>query len=370
MKVDNSFDLFDMTVTPVALYAVEHWGVLSLPAASFQSKEAILKTWETFQPETVNQKVCRLLLSCHRKSSRLVMLGELGRYPLLIKSLVQTIKYKWSLLNSNHGCNTLVSEALSEMDSLGTDNWLYRVNQIEKLFNLSIHPRIKTADSIGKYVKKKIQSQFDLYWKDEISRKKLDENGIDHNKLRFYSTLKSSFTREPYINNAISRNQRCWISCLRSSSSRLAIELGRYKNIPVESRICSYCSTGEIDDERHILLFCPLFDLKRACFFGKMSSISPSFHNLTCDEKLKYILCPTSEIMCKVVNKFIRIMFNARDNIDEGIETSCYPTYTPPFTFLNCTSFDQFSDSEGDTSLSSSGSSDTSFDSNISRVVH
>ena len=155
------------------------------------------------------------------------MLGELGRYPLLIKSLMQTIKYKWSLLNSNRGCNTLVSEALSEMDSLGTDNWLYRVNQIEKLFNLSIHPRIKTADSVGKYVKQKIQSQFDLYWKNEISSKKLDENGIDHNKLRFYSTLKSSFTREPYINNAISRNQRCWISRLRSSSSRLTIELGR-----------------------------------------------------------------------------------------------------------------------------------------------
>ena len=362
MKVDNALDLFDMTVTPVALYAVEHWGILSLPAASFKSKEAIIKTWESFLPETVNQKVCRLLLSCHRKSSRLVMLGELGRYPLLIKSLVQTVKYKWSLLNSNRGCNTLVSEALSEMDNLGIDNWLYRVQQVEKLFNLSIHPRFKTADSVGKYVKQKLQSQFDLYWKNEISCKKLDENGVDHNKLRFYSTLKSSFTREPYIDSAISRNQRCWISRLRSSSSRLGIELGRYKNIPVESRICEYCSTGEIDDERHILLFCPLFDLKRACFFGKMSSIFPSFLDLSSEEKLKFILCPTSEIICKLVNKFLRIMFNARDNIDEGIEKSCYPTYTPPFTFLNCTSFDQFSDcDEGDRSFSSSDSSDTSF---------
>ena len=86
MKVDNALSLFDMTVTPVALYAVEYWGILSLPAASFQSKEAIIKSWETFLPETINQKVCRLLLSCHKKSSRLAMLGELGRYPLLIKS--------------------------------------------------------------------------------------------------------------------------------------------------------------------------------------------------------------------------------------------------------------------------------------------
>ena len=72
------------------------------------------------------------------------------------------------------------------MDNLGIDNWLYRVQQVEKLFNLSIHPRFKTADSVGKYVKQKLQSQFDLYWKNEISCKKLDENGVDHNKLRFY----------------------------------------------------------------------------------------------------------------------------------------------------------------------------------------
>jgi hypothetical protein len=58
---------------------------------------------------------------------------------------------------------------------------------------------------------------------------------------------------------------------------------------------------------------------------------------------MKVILCPTSEIMTKVVNKFIRIMFNARDKIDEGIDLSqtCYPTYTPPFNFVNSTSFDE-----------------------------
>ena len=258
------------------------------------------------------------------------------------------------------------------MNSMGIDNWLYRVNQVEKMFNISIHPKLKTADSVGQYVKKKLKSQFDIFWKSEISCKKIGSDGIDHNKLRFYSTLKSSFTREPYIDKAISRNQRSWISRIRSSSSRLGIELGRYRNIPVESRICSFCSSGEIDDERHILLFCPLFDLKRACFFGKISSISPGFVNLSSEEKLKYILCPTSEILCKVINKFIRIMFNARDNIDEGIVTPCYPTYNPPFTHLNNAEFDQFSDcDEGETSFSSSGSdlSEESFHSNLSGVV-
>ena len=77
---------------------------------------------------------------------------------------MQTLKYKWTLYNSNHGCNALVSEALSEMNNLGKDNWLYRATQVGKLFNLSIHNKFKTADSVGKYIKQKLHSKFDLFW--------------------------------------------------------------------------------------------------------------------------------------------------------------------------------------------------------------
>ena len=112
-----------------------------------------------------------------------------------------------SLLNSNCESNNLVLQAVSEMQNLGIDNWLHRVNQVEKMFNICIHPKLKTADSVGKYVKQKLQSQFDVFWKKEISCGKFDINGKNHNKLRFYSTLKTSFTREPYVDLAISRNQ-------------------------------------------------------------------------------------------------------------------------------------------------------------------
>ena len=123
MKVDDAIGLFDVTVSPVTLYAVEHWGILSLPASSFQSRESLLKAWESFMSETINQKLCRLLLSCHKKSSRLAMIGELGRYPLLVRSLVQTIKYKWSIMRRSND-NSLVSEAVSEMFSCNGENWL------------------------------------------------------------------------------------------------------------------------------------------------------------------------------------------------------------------------------------------------------
>ena len=364
MKVDHALGLFDSTVSPIALYGVEHWGILSLPANSFQSKEALLQAWESFTPELINQKLCRLLLSCHKKTSRLAVLGELGRYPLLIKSLVQTVKYKWSLLRKIND-DSLVSEALTEMSSTGCDSWLSRINKVEKLLNISVSNQYSSPDSVGFHVKQRIRSSFDLFWKGQISLEKRDDNGVDHNKLRFYSKLKNSFTREPYIDLSPSRNQRSWISRLRSSSSSLGIEIGRYRNIPINSRICNYCSLGEIDDERHFLMSCPIFDLKRACLFGKISSVSPNFLSLSDEHKLKFILCPTSEIITKLVNKFIRIMFNARDRIDDGIDImqGCYPTYSPPFTFLSSTEFEHFSDTdEGETSfcsLSSLSSNDT-----------
>ena len=53
---------------------------------------------------------------------------------------------------------------------------------------------------------------------------------VSHEKLKLYSKLKSSFTMEPYIDYVQSRNQKSWISRLRSSSIKLGIEIGRYKN--------------------------------------------------------------------------------------------------------------------------------------------
>ena len=67
MKVDRAIELFDSLVTPVALYASQFWSVLSLPASSFDSIEKLMKSWELFTPEIVNQRFCRLILSLHKK---------------------------------------------------------------------------------------------------------------------------------------------------------------------------------------------------------------------------------------------------------------------------------------------------------------
>ena len=88
---------------------------------------------------------------------------------------------------------------------------------------------------------------------------------------------------------------------------------------------------------------CDTFDIKRACFKGKMSSIVPGFCNMTVEHQLLTILCPKSAAAVKIVNKFIRIMCLARDKISEGLELEMYPTM-PANSFPFDEYFDNFSD--------------------------
>ena len=80
---------------------------------------------------------------------------------------------------------------------------------------------------------------------DKINETKLsDLDQLDHNKLRTYRTYKSSFTREPYIDLIRNRNQRCFLTRLRTGSHNLRVELGRHTKpiTPFAQRTCLYCN--------------------------------------------------------------------------------------------------------------------------------
>ena len=69
------------------------------------------------------------------------------------------------------------------------------------------------------------------------------------------------------------------------------------------------------------------------------------------ENQIKTMLCPTSPQATKLVNKFIGIMFKARENIDNEVNIFSYPTWDPtqPNPFLeqpldDSNHSDQFSD--------------------------
>ena len=91
---------------------------------------------------------------------------------------------------------SLASLALGEMKLMSSrdiDCWHTRVTKMKTLFSLNNMPGRFTADKVGKRINASLKSKFSIFWKTEISRQKLDSNGVNRNKLRFYQTLKSSF---------------------------------------------------------------------------------------------------------------------------------------------------------------------------------
>merc|ERR1711884_951446 len=57
------------------------------------------------------------------------------------------------------------------------------------------------------------------------------------------------------------------------SSHSLEIERGRYVGRPEHERLCSVCNV--IEDEFHVVMFCPLYDELRNSFFNRVIDMFP-----------------------------------------------------------------------------------------------
>ena len=260
LAVKKALQLFDSLIRPIFLYAAEFWLPEVMTKKSFESKTNFLKFWESFQPEILNQKVCRMLLSVHKRCSRLAVLGEMGRYPVFLPAVRHCLKYQYTIDRMDK--SSLIYKAVSDMqDNPTIDSWYNKVEKIKELLNIT---RIRCKPSkVGGVVDKILTSKFDRFFLDEINHIKLGPDGLDHNKLRLYKTLKGSFSQEPYVTNIKNRNQRAWLSRYRTSAHNLQIERGRYTRpiTPLSERKCVHCSSGVCDTEKHFILFCETFKL-------------------------------------------------------------------------------------------------------------
>ena len=142
--------------------------------------------------------------------------------------------------------NSLVSDAIFEMQLMslrGTDCWLSRVEKMQKLLNI---PNILTfKKGNAKKRNNSLKSRFDRFWLDSVNLTRTSQNDTNnHNKLRTYMLFKGSFTKEPYIDLVRNRNQRSFLSRLRTGSHHLNIEKGRWTRpvTPIEERTCQYCT--------------------------------------------------------------------------------------------------------------------------------
>ena len=237
------------------------------------------------------------------------------------------------------------------MSSSGVDCWLTRVKKIQTLLNIPDKPFFKRGQ--GKKTTSLVSGKFDRFWLDCItSKNNSDQNSADqadHNKLRTYRVFKSSFTREPYLDLVRNRNQRSFLTRLRTGSHHLHIETGRWTRpvTPVDQRTCSFCTPASsgpcspspgsqsppttptsIDDEFHFLMICPKLKNVREIALQDVALVSPGFTNLSEKQQFCALLCPTQPKIAKITNQLIKQMFELREKN--------YQNYTKPSFYISC----------------------------------
>ncbi len=93
----------------------------------------------------------------------------------------------------------------------------------------------------------------------------------------------------PFRHRSAFAKFRCGVAPLR-------LETGRYENIALDARLCTFCNANTVETEMHVMLDCDMYDDFRTELYSKAINIVPDFLNLSDNEKF-IILFSNCDIM-------------------------------------------------------------------------
>jgi hypothetical protein len=247
----------------IATYGIEIWGPTlfgKLNSTNFMT------TCDTAIVENLNTKLCNHLLGVGKKTTHAAIKGELGRFPLLITIVTNTLRY-WmrtcSLSPDGIVKKSYLDNLINSCDT--KTSWSDSIFRLLSYFDMEqiweSQGEINGTTYIQSF-KKTMESKYAELWLNYINR------NDSPNKLRTYSTFKKQFCLENYILSCKLSERRNFTK-LRVSAHNLAIETGRFtrpKKTPISKRICLLCDSNIIEDEFHIIMNCSYYSEERTHF--------------------------------------------------------------------------------------------------------
>ena len=150
-------------------------------------------------------------------------------------------------------------------------------------------------------------------WLTSINREEA-QHGVGKNKLRSYNTFKQLLKPKPMFNRAnLPRAQRRALAQFRAGVAPLALETGRYQGLPVRERICFHCKSlnrETVEDEKHVILTCPLYNAQRATLFTRLEESIQGFSYISEEQKFKTILSDGNNV--KQCASFLKTILEIR----------------------------------------------------------
>ena len=240
-----SIRLFHTYISPILLYGVENWSILTDLDIDRFDDQYIFKKTEKSNADIVHRKLLKFVLGVSKTCHNMAIYGDTCEIPLSLKGYRLMLNY-WKRLSSLPE-RSLAKKALIENANIRT-NWIKTIEKLLRCLKLLGVPSKKFKEA----TKTVIPAYFETNWKNKL----LNE---DISRLRTYKTLNHNFTRPKHL--GLPYPLRKVISRIRCSNHPLAIEEGRRKNpkTPREERICVLCNEHVVEDEEHFLLRCTAY---------------------------------------------------------------------------------------------------------------
>ena len=291
LKPDICLKLFDQLIKPIALYGSDIWGV-DFARVNPNNRDKFIESLGKFTSEKLNLSFSRFLLGVHKKAQVSGVQGELGRYPLGIDIVANSLLYLKHLHNDS--INPLLSEAARASRNIASGKgW------VDKCLKLKSY--VLPSDDViitRRAIKQALTPEFKAYWQAKINSEA---------KMRTYKLFKCTFDMEDYLMNLPSKHRKA-LARFRISAHKLAIERGRYTRTPLENRTCAHCP-DKVEDEIHFLTECTGYSEARANAFKEIKDICPGFSLLDNWSKFIYLMIaegPTTKIVAKFISENLK----------------------------------------------------------------
>ena len=115
-------------------------------------------------------------------------------------------------------------------------------------------------------------------------------------KLRTYRVFKTEFKTEEYVKLNMYKNERSIMCQFRSGVLPLRIETGRFIGEKLNQRVCRFCNTDVVEDEKHFLFHCALYNKLRTTY---SADIFTHDYGGTLDDKLVYAMTNHPRMLAK-----------------------------------------------------------------------
>lgn len=250
---DTYSKMYNSYVVPVADYAAGIWGFKNYDKAN-----------------TVHNRAIRSFLGVHRFTSNVVIHGDMGWTSPVTRRKLEMLRLWKRLLDMP---NDRLCKRIFMWDwNLKKKNWSAEIRNILDETGMSY---LKSCTVVySDHMQEIIKSAETMLMNKEITKWKNDL--VSQSKLRTYCTYKFDYKAENYVKQKLSRGLRSVIAQIRASTLPIKIETGRFNNIPVDNRLCEFCSLRQVEDESHFMFHCPFYDQLRKSFIPEVCDVNMS----------------------------------------------------------------------------------------------